>query len=182
MLKLGSLFSSSGFVILLLGACVQGCKKPDDDINRVISSCALPPAPVGLVPLSKQGTNLVTSTADNVVVTYSENGQTQVIPCLIGTLQDAATRQPSTKYGGLAVFCDLGGFSNRKNNPPVKTFQLTVNNQPAGSIFYDLRDNPNRTATGVQDCFKLFAFQLNTVPVRTDDTVMPGVALLNCNL
>lgn len=182
MRKYSHLFPFSGLIILLLGACVQGCQKPDDDINRLISSCALPPAPVGFVPLSKQGTNLITSTTDKVVVSYSYNGQTQTIPCIIGNLQDATPRQPSTKYGGLAVFCDLGSFSHRQNNPPIKTFQLTINDQPAGTIFYDLQDDPNRTSTGVQNCYKLFAFQLNTVPVQTDDTVIPYVALLNCNL
>jgi len=172
----------SGFVMLFLGACVQGCKKPDNDINRLISSCALPPAPVGLVLLSKQGTNLVTSTTDEVIVSYSDKGQTQRLPCIIGALQDVAPRQPSTKYGGLAVFCELGSISNRKNNSPVKTFQLTINNQPAGTIFFDLRDDPNRTSTGLQNCYKVFAFQFNNAPVQTDDTVMPGVGLINCNL
>ncbi len=181
MLKSSNLLSFLGLIIALI-ICTQGCKKPGDDINRIISSCALPPAPVAMVPLNKQGINLVTSTTDKVIISYSDNGQTQVIPCIIGALQDATTRKPSTKYGGLAVYCNLGDFSNRRNSPQVKTFQLTVNNQPAGTIFYDLRDNPNRTSTGVQDCFTLVSFQLNTVTVQTDDTVMPATAVLNCNL
>jgi hypothetical protein len=170
------------FILIFSCIFVQSCKKPDDSINRVISSCTIPPAPIAMVPLNKQGTSLLTSATDQVVISYSDNGQTQVVPCTVGTLQDAATRQPSTKYNALAVYCNLGVLSNRKNNPTVKTFQLTVNGQPAGTIFYDLQDNPNRTSTGVQDCFKLVSFQLNAVPVQTDVTVMPNAAILNCNL
>ena len=168
--------------IISLSTCIQGCKKPDDGINRIISSCTLPPAPIALVPLNKQGTNLVTSTTDKVVISYSDNGQTQFAPYTIGTLQDTNTKQASTKYGGFAIYCNLGVLSNRKNNTPVKTFQLTVNSQPAGTIFYDLQDDPNRTSTGVQNCFKLVSFQLDTVPVQTDNTVMPSASVLHCNL
>jgi len=134
-----------------------------------------------MVLLNKQGTNLVMATTDKVVITYNQNGQTQTIPCLIGPLDDGTTGQRTTKYGGLAVGCSLGDYSIRQANP-VKTFQVMVNNQAAGTIYYDLQPDPARTSTGVQNCFKVVSFQLNTIPVQTDDTVMPFAAILHCNL
>lgn len=168
------------FWVLLVGAV--SCKKTDSDqTQKIISSCTVPPSPVTFVLLNKQGNSLVTTSADQVVLSYSENGQTRTIPCIVGPLQDAATHQPSTKYGGLVVGCSIGDYSVRQNNP-IKAFQVTVNNQAAGTIYYDLQPNTDRTPTGVQDCFKLISFQFNTVPVQMDQTVMPFTAILNCNL
>ena len=181
MLKSNNLLIISRIALALSVAVVQGCKKPEDDINRLISSCALPPAPVVMVPLNKQGTNLITSTTDKVVISYNQNGQTQLVSCVIDTITDATTHRRTTKYGGLAIGCALGSYSYNKSSP-VKTFQLLVNSQPAGTIFYDLRDDPNRTSTGVQNCYKLFSFTLNGVAVQTDATVMPDVNVLHCNL
>ena len=168
------------FLVLLVGAV--GCKKTDSDqTQKIISSCTAPPSPVMFVLLNKQGNSLVTTSADQVVLSYSDNGQTRTIPCVIGPLQDAATRQPTAKYGGLLIGCSIGDYSVRQTNP-IKTFQVTVNNQGAGTIYYDLQPNTDRTPTGVQDCFKLLSFQFNTVPVQIDQTVMPFAAVLNSNL
>ena len=166
--------------MLLAGAV--SCKKTDSDqTQQIISSCTTPPAPVTFVLLNKQKNSLVKTSADQVVVSYSENGQTRTLPCIIGPLQDAATRQPTAKYGGLLVGCDIGSYSVRQANP-IKTFQVTVNNQAAGTIQYDLQPNTARTATGVQDCFQLNSFQFNTVPVQLDQTVLPVAAILNTTL
>jgi hypothetical protein len=131
--------------------------------------------------LSKQGTSLVTTSADQVVLSYNENGQTRTLPCTIGPLQDVATHQPSAKYGGLLVGCNIGDYSVRQTNP-IKTFQVTVNNQAAGTLYYDLQRNAARTTTGVQDCFKLISCQFNTVPVQTDQTVLPEAVVLPTTL
>lgn len=166
--------------LLLFGAV--GCKKEDSDqTQKIISSCAAPPAPVTFVLLDKQGHSLVTTASDQVVLSYSENGQTRALPCVIGPLQDAATQKPTSKYGGLLIGCNIGDYSVRQNNP-VKTFQVTVNNQAAGTIYYDLQPNTARALTGVQDCFRLVSFQFNTVSVQMDETVMPFAAVLHCNL
>lgn len=168
------------FLMLLMGAV--SCTKTDSDqTQKISSSCAAPPAPITFVLLNKQGNSLVTTNADQVILSYSENGQTQTIPCVIGPLQDAATHQTTIKYGGLLVGCNIGEYSIRQTTP-IKTFQVKVNNQAAGTIYYNLQPNPDRTMTGVQDCFKLISFQFNTVAVQIDQTVMPFAAVLNCNL
>ncbi len=166
------------FLFLLTG-CVVSCKKATPNI---VGSCGSPPQPVGMILLDKQGHNLVKSVADKVVFSYVDNGQTQTIPCVIKPLQDLSTGQPTTKYdGGLGVGCDLGGYSVRQSNP-IKTFQVIVNSQAAGTIYYDLQKNTLQSSATVQDCFTVISFQLNTVPVQTDKTVIPFVAVLNCTL
>lgn len=163
--------------LLLVGA--GSCTKADSDpTQQISSSCTAPPAPVTFVLVDKQGHSLVTSGTDQVVVSYRENGQPKTVPCVIGPLLDAATHQPSAKYGGLLVGCSLGAYSVRQTNP-VKTFQVTVNNQAAGTIYYDLQPNAARTVTGVADCFQLISFRFNAVPVQLDQTVMPVAAVLN---
>lgn len=168
--------------LLVLMTGLVSCKKTDSDqTQKIISSCTTPPAPVTFVLLSKQGQTLVTSSADQVVLVYSENGHSQTISCVIAPLQDAATRQPTAKYGGLVIGCNIGDYSVRPTNP-VKTFQVLVNNQAAGTLYYDLKPNADRTSVGVQDCFKLLSFQFNTAPVQVDQTVMPFAAVLNSTL
>lgn len=166
---------------LVLGGMV-GCKKADSDYTQqIISSCTSPPAPVVMILLDKKGNNLVKTAADKVVISYKEAGQTITIPCTFGSLEDASTRQPTAKYPGLAVGCEFGSYSIRETKP-AKTFQIMVNDQAAGTVYYDLQPNTARTSTGVQDCFKLISFQLNTRAVPTDETVRPFVAVLNCDL
>lgn len=115
-----------------------------------------------MVLLDKQGHNLVKSVADKVVISYTDNGQTQTIPCVIRPVQDTGTGQPTTKYdGGLGVGCALGGYSVRQSNP-IKTFQVIVNSQAAGTIYYDLQKNAPQNSATVQDCFNVISFQLNT--------------------
>jgi hypothetical protein len=175
------IFALTLFLTLLVVG-LSSCKKTaTDQTPAIISSCTSPPAPVVMVLLDKQGHNVVTTATDQVAITYSNNGQTQNIPCTVGSLVDATTRQPTTKYTGLAVGCDLGSYSIRQTNP-IKTFQVIVNTKAVGTIYYDLQPNPNLTSTGVQDCFSLIAFKLNTIPIQIDNTVMPSVAVLNCNL
>lgn len=174
-------FSLALFTTLLVVG-MMGCKKTTTDQMQVISSsCTSPPAPVVMVLLNKKGNNLVLTATDKVVISYSENGQIQTIACMLESLVDATTRQPTTKYTGMAVGCDLGSYSVRQTNP-IKTFQVTVNSQVAGTIYYDLQPNIPRNSIGIRDCFKVISFQLNTVPVQTDDTVMPYAAVLTCNL
>jgi len=136
-----------------------------------------------LVLLDKQGHNVVTTATDQVVISYADQGQLKTVPCTLVTLLDATTRQPTTKYPGLAVGCGLGGYSLGPTNP-IKTFHVQVNGQDAGTIYYDLQPNTASTPTytGVRDCFSLVSFQFNTLPVQIDDTVMPFAGVLPCNL
>jgi hypothetical protein len=170
------------FCATLLISGLSSCKKIEDDQTpAIIKSCTSPPAPVVLVLLDKQGRNVVTAATDQVVISYTSNGQRQTIPCTLGSLVDASTRQPTTAYSGLAVGCDLGSYSIRQADA-VKTFQVVVNAKTAGTLYYDLQPNPNRTATGVQDCFQLVSFRWNALPVQLDNTVMPAVAVLPSDL
>lgn len=174
----------AGVALALAGSGLQGCKKNVDDqnLNTIISSCTLPPDAVTIVPLNKQGNNLLTTTSDQVVISYSDNGKTLTVPCTIAALTDETTQQPSSKYGGLGFYCNLGLLSNRQNNAQIKTFQFVVNNRAAGTIFYDLRDNPNRTSTGVQNCYKLFAFTVDGSVAQPDITLRYNAYILHCNL
>jgi hypothetical protein len=128
-----NIFRSSIFLALLAGG-IASCKKAvADQTPAIISSCTSPPAPVVMVLLNTQGTSLVTTATDKVVVSYRENGQIRTIPCVVAPLVDAATRQPTTKYAGMAVGCDLGSYSIRQPNP-IKSFQIAVNNQAVGTL------------------------------------------------
>lgn len=171
---------NQAFILMGLAGVISCKKTESDQTQKIISSCTSPPAPVTFVLLDKQGKNLVTSVSDQIYLSYSDNGQTQIIPCVIGPLQDAATRQPTNKYGGLLIGCSIGDYSVRQSNP-IKTFQVMVNNKAAGTIYYDLQPNTTRNLAGTSDCFKLISFQFNTTPVQIDQNVMPFAAVLNCN-
>jgi len=164
-----------GFVSALgLVSCTE---KVEIDANLLNKSCSSPPDPVRFVLLDKQGRNLAAAANPPVTVTFEENGQVHVLPCVVGKLQRIGT-DTTRKYSGVGLGCDLGGYSVRQSKA-VKTFKVMVGSQQAGSIYYDLQRNG---PTSAPDCYTVNAFQFNSLAVPVDNTVTPFVAVLQSNL
>lgn len=155
---------------------LAGCKKESTPtIDVVQNSCSSPPEPVRFVVLNKAGQNLLASPGNRLTVSFSENGRQQPVACTTGKLQTStADTTRAGKYGGVGMGCEIGSYSVRQAQP-VKQFELFLNGESLGTIYYDLEKLTGGKATG---CYRQVAFRFRDQPVSVDTSVMPFVAVL----
>lgn len=134
--------------------------------GQLNQNCGFPPAPTTFVVLDKAGHSLIKSTDDELTISFTENGQTNHVAYVIRQLSD------TTKYGSLGVDCEISSYSVRQGSP-IKTFQLSINGQNAGTIYYDIEK-----VDFSKGCYKVNSFKFNGVEVKTDITLEPFMSVL----